>query len=983
MFCDLVGSTALSARLDPEDLRDLLAAYQRHATAVVESAGGRVARYEGDVLAYFGYPAASEHDTERAVRAGLELAGGTRVGRGAAEERLSVRVGIATGLVVVGELVRSGVADNPPVVGEAPNLAARLQALAEPGMVLVSNATRLLTGGLFDYRDGGLRHLDGFTDPVRVWRVLGARVTSRFKALRSQTLPLVGRDSVLAALMERWALAEQGSGQVALVSGEPGIGKSRLVQALAEQVRRRPATVVYLQCSPQRESSVLHPILERLRAAARAFNGREPVAALERLKRLLGRGMAATDGAVALLADLMGLTGAHTQAAPPDAQRQRDLLLQALAGILERLALIRPLLLVLEDVHWIDPTSLQLLELVIGRMRRWPMLLVATYRPEFALDCRDQSHVANIEVQPIDTDNSGRLVRKVPGGGHLTDAVVDGIVARSDGVPLFIEELTKAVLDAAAPASSPRGNGEGATAVPTSLQASLMARLDRIGRPRELARIAAALGRQFTLDQLCAVVPERDPEALRSELHRLVEAELIVPAASPPSDSYAFRHALIQDAAYGSLLRSERRALHARIAAALKQKFPEIAAGQPEIVAVHCSKAELWEPAIQHWLNAGNRAVRGWALTEAAEHFSEALRLVGNLPQSPERHRLELSLLMALGPVTMGTRGYSSEESLEVYRRAEPLVQAAGDVSERLMLQMALFNVHYGRAELAQALVSAEAYCTLAERHGINLGRAYGLLAQTHAAMGAFGDAEREFLRSLEVFARVPEELETVGVFGSQHVISLAFRGGVLFALGRPAEGESSMAESIDLAHRMEHVLSIALALVTEVLTPIPGGLNPDLARADEVLRYCSSHRLRNFETWAEFARGAIIGRRGDPREALKIMRAAVEKAEGMSSRLFRPVHLATLASAHARLREFDQALVLAEQALATAARTGERRVDAALHRLRGELLFTVGRKGEGHNELQLSLGVARSQGARAEQARTEETIARLAFRQG
>jgi class 3 adenylate cyclase len=983
MFCDLVGSTALSAQLDPEDLRDLLAAYQRHATTVVEAAGGRVARYEGDgILAYFGYPAASEDDAERAVRAGLELAGGVRVGKGAAEERLSVRIGIATGVVVVGELMRSGVADNPPVVGETPNLAARLQALAGPGAVLVADATRRLTGGLFDYRDCGSRPLHGFDGPVHVWQVLGARVTSRFKALRSHALPLVGRDAAIAELAGQWALAEKGIGQVALVSGEPGIGKSRLVLALAEQVRRRPATVLRVQCSPHHESSILHPILERLRRAARARVTDAPGAALERLRRLLGRGSAA-DGAVVLLADLMGLpTAADVQGPLLDAQRQRDLLLEALAGILERLAQVRPLLLVLEDAHWIDPTSLQFLDRVVGRMGSWAMLLVVTCRSEFQPDWRGRPHVARIDVHPIGTDDAERLVRHVPGGESLPEAVVRGIVARSDGVPLFIEELTKAVVDAAAPAGAPRNDRQTAPTVPSSLQASLMARLDRIGRPRELARIAAALGRQFTLDQLSAVVPDRDPAALRRELHQLIDAELIVPVASlSPSGTYAFRHALIQDAAYGTLLRSERRALHGCIATALQERFPEIAAGQPEIVAAHCTKAELWEPAVRHWLSAGNRAVRGWALAEAAEHYSEATRIVGNLPPSPERQRLELDLHMALAPVTMGTRGYSAEESLEVYRRAEPLVRAIGDVSERLMMAMALYNVHFGRAELAEALAAAEEYRALAESHGGDIGRARVLLAQTHQAMGAFADAEREFRCSLEVYARAPEDVSTLSVFGSQQVVSLAFRGGVLFAFGRAEEGKASIAAAIALARRMEHALSIALALVTELLTPIPGGVNPDLIRAEEAVDFCARHRLKNFETWAEFARGAILARRGDPRDGLGVMRAAIERAEGMSSRLFRPVHLGTLASAHARLRELDKAISLVEQALATAARTGERRADAALHRLRGELLFAVGRRSEGDYELQLSLDVARSQDARAELSRTEEAIARLAGR--
>ncbi len=987
MFCDLVGSTALSARLDPEDLRDLLAAYQLQATAVIEAAGGKVARYEGDgILAYFGYPAASEDDAERAVRAGLELAGCIRVGVGGgatAEERLSVRVGIATGVVVVGELMRSGVADNPPVVGETPNLAARLQALAEPGAVMVAEATRQLTGGLFDYRDCGARAIDGFADPVPAWRAVGARATSRFKALRSHALPLLGRDAAMAALVGLWMPVEQRSGQVALVSGEAGIGKSRLTQALAEQVRRRPATVLRLQCSPHHESSILHPILERLRRAARPRGADAPDAAPGRLARLLGRGAAAA-GAVALLADLMGLPDAVRtgQGSRLDAQRQRELLLETLAGILGRLAQVRPLLLVLEDAHWIDPTSRQLLDLVVDRMAGWPVLLVVTCRPEFQPDWRGWRHVACIEVQPIGADDAERLVRHVPGGEGLPETMVRGIVVRSDGVPLFIEELTRAVLDAAVPRGSPRTDGQGTPAVPSSLQASLMARLDRIGPPRELARIAAALGRQFTLDQLSAVVPDRSPEHLRDELHRLVDAGLMVPVASSSSATYAFRHALIQDAAYGTLLRSERRALHGRIAAALQERFPEIAASQPEVLASHCTKAELWEPAVRHWLRAGNRAVRGWALAEAAEHYAEGLRIAGNLPPSPERQRLELALNMALGPVTMGTQGYAAEESLAVYRQAEPLVHAVGDVSERLMTMLGLFNVHYGRAELAEALAVARTYCALAEAHGVNLGRAYGLLAQTHWAMGAFADAAREFRRSLDVYARTPEDPATLGVFGSQHVISLAMGGGALFALDRGDEGRASVAQAVALARRMEHALSIALALVTDLLTPIPGGLNPDPASAEETVRFCTRHRLKNFETWAEFARGAVIARRGDPREGLKAMAAAVETAESMSSRLFRPVQLATQAAAHARLRELDEAVALLDRALATSSRTGERRADAALHRLRGELLIALGKRGEGEHELQLSLAVARSQQARAEQARTEEALTRLAGRQ-
>jgi tetratricopeptide (TPR) repeat protein len=478
---------------------------------------------------------------------------------------------------------------------------------------------------------------------------------------------------------------------------------------------------------------------------------------------------------------------------------------------------------------------------------------------------------------------------------------------------------------------------------------------------------------------LSAIVPDRDPAGLRRDLQRLVEAGLTVPIPSPSSEAYAFRHALIQDAAYATLLRSERRALHGRIAAAIQQRFPEIAAGQPEIVADHCAKAQLWEPAIGFRLSAGRRAVRAGALTEADHHFSEGIRILANLPPSPMSQRLELDLLMALGEAMMGTSGYAARESLQLYRRAEPLVHAVGDVSERLSMMLGLFNVHYGRAELSEALAIARQYCELAEKHDSDLGCAYGLLAQTHAAMGALADAARDFRRSLDVYSRAPEDVSALRVFASQHVISLALGAGVQFALGEPEAGTRFIAQSIALAREIEHVLSIALAGVSELLTPIPGGLDPDLARAEDVARYCAQHRLRNFEAWAEFARGAIIARRGDARAGIGVMRAAIDSAEAMHSRLFRPIQLGTLASAHARLGETKEALSLVDEGLAMAAKTGERRADASLHRLRGELLFAIGKAAQSDAALRQALEVARHQHARAEEARVEKTIARLA----
>jgi tetratricopeptide (TPR) repeat protein len=746
---------------------------------------------------------------------------------------------------------------------------------------------------------------------------------------------------------------------------------------------RRQATVLRFQCSPHHQGSVLHPLLERLqRATQRQRLEQTAPDGRERLRSLLRGSGPAAEAAVTLLAQLMALPDPARAGTPQaaDAQRMRPLLLEALVAGLQRLAQDRPLLLLVEDAHWIDPTSQQLLDLIVERLHArsliGSMLLVVTCRPSFQPAWK--GGVTGIELGPLTAGDAEALVRHIPGGERLTMALAQGIAARADGVPFFVEELTKAVVEASRSASVPRTGSPAVPAIPATLDASLMARLDHIGAPREIARIAAALGREFSFALLSAVVPARDAAALRQDMERLVAADLMVPAATATQATYAFRHALIQDAAYGTLLRGERRALHERIARTLQERFPEIAATQPEIVAGHFNKAELWEPAARYWLQAGRRAVRGWALAEAARHLSEGIRIAGLLAPSRDRQRLELELHMVLGPVMMGASGYASEASLAVFQRAEPLVRDVGSVSERMLTMLGLFNVHYGRAELAEALAFARAYSALAERHAINLGRAHVLLGQTHAAMGAFPDAAREFAGCLQVYAETPEDVAALDVFGSQQVVSLAFSAGVHYAFGRAGDGRAGLEQAIAHARQIKHPLSIALALVTELLTPIPGGLDPDPARAEEVMRFCAEHRLQNFHVWAEFARGAMLARGGDLRSGIAAMRAAIETAEGMSSRLFRPTHLGTLASAHARLGETDTALALLDEALAISARTGERRAESSLHRLRGELLIATGKRARGIEVLHQSLAVARSQDNKADETRTAAVLARL-----
>jgi tetratricopeptide (TPR) repeat protein len=473
-------------------------------------------------------------------------------------------------------------------------------------------------------------------------------------------------------------------------------------------------------------------------------------------------------------------------------------------------------------------------------------------------------------------------------------------------------------------------------------------------------------------------MPNREEADLRAALNKLLEAELLVPVEPAALDGFMFRHALIQDAAYGTLLRNERRGLHARIAQALEAQFPERAAAEPEVVADHFARADLAESATRYWLRAGLAAGRRWALVEAQRHLAEGLKLAASVKEGREREHLELQLHMALGPVTMATKGYAAQESLVAFERAAPLVTNAGSVSERLLFLLGLFNVRYGRAELAEALRVAQEYCALSERHGQELGRAQGLLGQTYAAMGAFQEADAAFQRSLDIYAREPEDVANLYAFGSQHVISLALSGGLQFGLGKPELGRARMEEAIERAEGINHALSIALARVTQLLSPVPGGVEPDLERAEEVVRYCARYGLANFEAWARFAQGAIIARRGDPARAIVVMRAAIDAAEAMNSRLFRPVHLATLAAAHARLGEMDEALAFIGEAVETAERSGERRADSALHRARGELLAAVGRREDAARAFAQALEIARRQKAMAEEDRARRAVAKL-----
>src|SRR6266850_2731613 len=594
MFADLVGSTALSARMDPEDLREIISAYQRCVTETVRRLGGFVAKYMGDgVLVYFGYPRAHEDDAERAVRAGLELIAAVSALK--APVSLQTRVGIATGLVVVGDLIGSGSAQEQAIVGETPNLAARLQGIAAPDMVVIAEGTRRLLGSLFELQDLGARDIKGITRPVRAWAALRASsAEGHFEALHQAGLTaLVGREEELELLLRRWARAMAGEGQVVLLSGEGGIGKSRLTAALLEHLATEPHTRLRYFCSPQHTNSALYPIIGQMERAAGLGYDDNPQAKLDKLDAVLAQTSTSPDDA-ARFAEMLSLPndGRYPALALiPEQRRQRTL--DALTSQLAELARQQPVLMIFEDAHWGDPTSLEVLGRTVDQIKTLPTLLIVTFRPEFNAPWVGQSHVMSLALNRLGERETAAIIAHLVGNKELPADVMAEIVGRTDGIPLFVEEMTKAVLEAdgadearqtAAAVPSP------ALAVPASLHASLMARLDRLGPAKEVAQIGSAIGREFSHALLASVV--RQPEVeLGSALDRLIEAGLLFRQGVPPHATYLFKHALVQDAAYGTLLREPRRALHARIAEALESQFADLANGQPETLARHWTEA--------------------------------------------------------------------------------------------------------------------------------------------------------------------------------------------------------------------------------------------------------------------------------------------------------------------------------------------------------------------------------------------------------
>jgi class 3 adenylate cyclase len=758
MFCDVVGSTALSARLDPEDLSKLIRSYQAGVATAIARFGGFIARYVGDgVLIYFGWPEAGEGGAEQAVRAALAVVCTINQSPSLIEP-LQVRIGIATGLVVVGEPIGTGEARQQTAIGETPNLAARLQALAGPNGVVIDAATRRQIGGLFNCRDLGIFALKGLPAPVPAWQVVEqSAIESRFEALRAGIVtPLIGRDEELDRLLRRWRQAQGGEGQLVVLSGEPGIGKSRLIAALSERISTVPHTRLRYFCSPHYQSSALYPVIVQLERAAGFQRDDGPEEKLDKLQTLLTP--AAEIGEVSLLAELLSVPGGD-RFAPLELtpQRKKERTLAALVQQLERLARMQPVLVIFEDLHWIDPTSREFLDLVLARIDRLPVLLAATFRPEFRPPWVGQAHVTVIALNRLRRSDGAMMVERLAGDiALLPPEVIAEIIGRTDGVPLFVEEMTRAVLEAGTEHVGGIASSvpSAVLAVPATLQASLMARLDRLGpRAKTVAQIGAAIGREFSYE-LTASVGELAEEYLQDALQPLVDAGLVFQRGTPPEAAYLFKHALIQDAAYQSLLKRTRQQYHQRAAKLLEDRFPEVASTQPELVAHHYTQANCPAQAIAFWHKAGVAAASKSASVEAVDQFHRGLALVEALSDASERAERELDLQMALGPALFGTKRRGDPDIGRAYARAWQLCRQLGDHSRGFMALRGLQLYHLDRAEMEKSQHFAEEALRVAERHAdaARLVGAHMALGVLLYYQGSLEPALVQFRRGRELF---------------------------------------------------------------------------------------------------------------------------------------------------------------------------------------------------------------------------------------
>jgi class 3 adenylate cyclase/predicted ATPase len=988
MFCDLADSTALSERLDPEDTREVMRLYQETATRVIAEFEGFIARYMGDgILAYFGYPRAYENAAERAIRAGLKVVEAVSALEPMPGLKLRVRVGIATGLVVVGDTVGPGWASERHVVGDAPNLAARLQSLAPHNSVIIAPSTQRLASGQFHFEDLGEQTLKGIAQPVRAWRVIGVRhVESRFQAARVAPLtPLVGRESECTLLRERWRRVIAGQGQVVDIGGEAGIGKSRLARVVIDETRHDDSQwVIELQCSPFHKQSALYPVADQLRQQIfgdeRQQDDAARWAAIDAFLRTTSLNV---DEALPLFANLLSVPPPPDR--PPSTlspDRARLLTRHYVAALLIDLAKTRPGIFILEDLHWADPSTLDLVDFLVERIRDARILVLLTHRPEFDRPLPPQPHVTSLALSRLRGADASELVRLAFREQDFDPDVLRKVIEKTDGVPLYIEEFTKAVVESRLAAITAATTQ---VVIPSSLHDSLLARLDLLGEAKGVAQLASMLGREFGRDVLAAVWTG-SPESLASGLARLIQAEFIYPANEGPRERFLFKHALIQDAAYESLLKSSRVAHHRRIAEALQAGFPDVLAEQAEVVAHHYAAGRMPERAAQLWLNAGQQSLRRNAHVEAASHLRSALEALAELPDGPPRALAELDVQITLGTALVAAKGYASADVEATWTRAQQLCAVVGDVPQQFPALFGLWMYECVRANHRAALDLSTNVLRRAEAV-----QSDDLLIEAHLAMGISNFFLGEFVEARAHFDRVGVMYDAARhgghrfQFGQDPAsVAMDYLSWIDWLCGDPARALATSDQAMNFARSLEHPFTLSFALAFAgwlrlYLRDIPGA---DTFTREEV-QLCTDESIPVFlahgqvlAAWSQCEKGVA--------EAPAEMQSALDLFRATGSRCFLPYWDAFHAEALSARGDSVAAATLLDRAFVAMDATHERWAEPELHRLRGVLLE---REGGAPSAIEAchrrALASARALGAKAWELRAAASLAGCLHSQG
>ncbi len=992
MFCDLVDSTALSCRLDPEDLQDVIRRFLDACSQAISRLDGYIAKYMGDgMLAYFGYPHAHENDAERAVHAGLAILDTVKafnLDNSHPQLSIAARIGIATGQVVVGELIGQDTATERSVFGETPNLAARLQALAKPGQLIIDLATKRLVGNEFEFLDLGVSSLKGFDTPVQAWQVLSIKPSaSRFESYRSSQLAkLVGREQEISLLLSRWREAVDGEGQVVLLSGEAGIGKSRIARSLCDHLTDERHQTIQFQCSPYHTNTALYPAINFLRQAA-GFTSQDSIEAqLNKLDAMAAENGIDNPETVSLLADLLSIRGDHRP--PPldvSSEKRKDMTLEAFVHYLQKLADRCPLLLTVEDAHWLDPTTLELMTRIIGRIRQMHVLLLITSRPGFKPVWAEYSYVTSLTLCRLPRRHSAELVATITRGKVLPPEVQQAILAKADGIPLYIETLTENVLGSGLltegnDSFTLKGPLKGVP-IPDSLQALLMERVDRLGPAREIVQAGAAIGREFTYELLQATVEMPDNE-LKNALDLFVASGLVLQKGEIPLATYYFKHALVQEAAYSMLPRKPRRALHARIAKALESRFSERVSMEPELLAYHYEQAGLPGPAIEYYYRAARHDVEQSASIEALNHFNQALELLKELPQGAERDALELELLLARGAPLLSVKGYASEETEHNYRRARDLLQEHSSSVHQFQAIRGLWVFHLVKGQLANAHDLAEDLFVLAQRE-----QSPELLIEAHHALGAtyfylgWFDETKTHLFAAKSLDDSNQHRSRVFFYGQDSgITSRILLARTLWILGEVDQAGTLALETMDMARKLEHPFTRVFTLIF-LAWIYSGARNSEktLEITNEAIAISTQYSFELGLAWATASQGWALADTGQEEGLAKLING-LSATRATGARIHDTCTLALLAEIYLRRNRIDEGLAAIEEAQKLAVTGGALFWQAELFRLKGELL--LGQSGESIQEaeecLYEALKIAQDQHATMLELRAATSLAKL-----